>query len=124
MPDRIRTDLTGVVEITLPRRHEFASPLRVLAAATGADVGFSVDDIDDVRLALSEVFTLLVEMDGDEPCQARFDIAPGQLTISLGRGNPDDTIQLDALASTILSSVVDEFSQADGAITIVKRVET
>ena len=47
----------------MPFRTEFAATLRTVVAAVGSDAGFSVDELDDVRLALSEVFSVLVDAD-------------------------------------------------------------
>ena len=55
------TDDSARVDVTVPLRAEFASIVRLIAASLGADAGFTVDDIDDLRLALSEVFSSLVD---------------------------------------------------------------
>ena len=47
----------STVRLQVPSRDEFASTVRVVVASIGADAGFSVDDIDDLRLAVSEVFS-------------------------------------------------------------------
>ena len=46
-------------EVIVPLRTRYASTVRVIAASLGAEAGFTVDEIDDVRLALDEVFSLL-----------------------------------------------------------------
>ena len=61
------TDDSSRVDVTVPLRPEFASIVRLIAASLGADAGFSVDDIDDLRLALSEVFAALVDGDRSRP---------------------------------------------------------
>ena len=55
------TDGSAHVDVTVPLRPEYASIVRLVTASLGADAGFTVDDIDDLRLAMSEVFSALVD---------------------------------------------------------------
>ena len=48
-------------EVIVPLRTRYASTVRMIAASLGAEAGFTVDEIDDLRLALDEVFSLLAE---------------------------------------------------------------
>ena len=120
------TDDSARVDVAVPLRPEFASIVRLIAASLGADAGFSVDDIDDLRLALSEVFGAFVEADPDDVRRSRHDrvrhVWPG-----LWRRRCDDVDRpavveavLDDLASSIISVAVDEFEVAAGFARIVK----
>lgn len=116
--------LPDSIDVALPLRAEHAGTLRVLVATLGADAGFNIDDIDDLKLAVSEVFTLLVDgaaAVGASRAHARIITTDDSLEICLHRGQTDDRIELDALAATILSSVVDAH-QIDGhGVTLLKR---
>lgn len=108
------------IEIILPARTDMAATLRVLAASLGGDAGFTVDEIDDVRLAMNEVFTSAA----DQPEATRISVMlrPGerQLDVTmrlLGVGS----IELDELATTILRSVVDDLDLSAGAVNFTKR---
>ncbi len=124
MSDSTVTEFDDVVEVSVPLRAEFGSTLRVLVAASGADAGLNIDDIDDLRLAVSEVFTILTDLEGSGRCITRLRIEPAKVSVTMGRGVPDDPIELDALASTILSSVVDGHEIVDGAVVLTKRSST
>ncbi len=119
-------DATGtadMIEIAVPLRAEHAATLRVIVASLGSDNGLSVDEIDDVKLAVSEVFTLLAD-DADEVGASRAHVgyraADGTITITMHRGLDDEQLELDALATTILSSVVDHHVVDRTGITLVK----
>lgn len=111
------------VEITVPVRPRFGSTLRVLTSALAADCGFTIDEIDDVRLGLSEVFNVLsdsVQADAPEADTARVRVVfrPGadRLEVTV-QPSPVTTAQLefDELATSILRSVLDELAiDADG----------
>ena len=49
-------------ELTVPRRARSLVPFRLFVAAVAADAGCTVDEIDDLRLAVSEAFALLVDV--------------------------------------------------------------
>ena len=113
-PDRI--------DVTVPLRTEFAATLRTVAAAVGSDAGFSVDELDDVRLALSEVFSVLVDADGGAGrARVMFSPAPGELTVVIGSDGDDLAIELDDLAANILASVTDGYSIGTDGVTFSKR---
>jgi hypothetical protein len=58
------SDGLGLVEVSVPLRTGFIATLRTVAASLGADAGFSIDEIDDLRLAISEIVSsLVVELD-------------------------------------------------------------
>jgi hypothetical protein len=99
----------GVVELSVPLQAQYAATVRTLAASLGADAGFSVDELDDIRLALSEVFSAMVD-------DAAIDVSARALvSLSVGAGvahvevRGAAAIDLDELALGILRSVTDEF---------------
>ncbi len=51
------------VVITVPPKAEFLGLLRSFAGSVASQLRLSVDDIDDVRLALDEAFSYLVALD-------------------------------------------------------------
>lgn len=111
------------IEIAVPLRPEHASTLRVLVASLGSDNGLSIDEIDDVKLAVSEVFTLLLddaEGIGARRAHVSFSASDGTLDIALHRGIDGDRLTLDPLAETILSSVVDRYEISDHGIALIK----
>lgn len=77
---------------------------RLVAAAVAADAGFSVDEIDDVRLALSEAFALFEPDDGGRirisftPTERRLEL---RVTDEAGRA----PMAPDPIAHSILQSV-------------------
>ena len=114
-------DLDDRIEVMLPLQTRYASTLRVIAAALGADAGFSVDEIDDVRLGLNEVFSLLVEACPEGRVRTTFRLGAGELEARLEAVPGPATVAPDELALTILRSVVDRHELSPDGITLVKR---
>ena len=118
-----RTIEADAIGVAVPLRSEHGAMLRVIVSSLGADAGFSVDEIDDLKLAVSEIFTLLVEgADDVGATHAHAEIRPSgeSLELCLHRGIVDDHLELDMLASTILSSVVDSHRIDDQGVTMLK----
>ena len=111
------------IELLVPMRSEFASTLRTLAASDGADLGFSIDELDDVRLAISEVFSVLVDGAGHSDRRARIEMwaTDTSLSVTLGCDGAPTDVQLDDLAEHILRSVTDSYDVGPDGIGFVKR---
>jgi serine/threonine-protein kinase RsbW len=108
-PDRI--------EVSVPLRAEFASTLRTLMASIGAEAGFSVDELDDLRLALSEVFSVLADaaVSGSRALVS-ITVGSGDLLVSIRSDQADMVFELDELAAGILQSVTDRYEIGPGSV--------
>jgi anti-sigma regulatory factor (Ser/Thr protein kinase) len=110
-----------MIEMRIPLDAQFASLLRVTVASVAADRGFTVDEIDDLRLGVSEVFATLTADRERDRCVVLMSVEPDAVVVTLGL-EPGGTVpELDALATTILSSVVDEFRVSEDGFVLVKR---
>jgi hypothetical protein len=118
------------VEISVPLRTEYFATLRMLAASLGADAGFSVDEIDDLRLAISEVVSSLgngpdrddtMAGSGDDRIDAVFEVAGDQIGVSIATRDGTSELVLDDLATGILNSVVDGYEVRGTNVRLVKR---
>ena len=115
------------VELEIPLSTRFASTVRAVAAAVSADLGFSVDEIDDLRLAVNEAVSLLADVDDAAAGRLPIVFEPddGTVIVRCIRSGVDGTLadgDVDVLARRILEAVVDDYSVADGTFTVVKRI--
>ena len=121
------TTASDQVELIVPVRPRFGSTLRVLTSALAADCGFSIDEIDDIRLGLSEVFNVLsdtVSGDQSEGHRVRVTFRPGQdhlaVTVHSIPGN-SAPLEFDELATSILRSVLDDVTIDAEGVSMAKR---
>ncbi len=109
---------TPPVRLSVPAQSRYVRLVRLTAAAMADDAGFDVDGVEDVRIAVNELFALLVE-GAEEPgtlIELSFANDGSSVTVSGHRpgggpiGGPED------LALEILRVVVDEhaFDHGDG----------
>jgi serine/threonine-protein kinase RsbW len=108
-------------EVIVPLRTRYASTVRMIAASLGAEAGFTVDEIDDLRLALDEVFSLLAERHVGERVRTRFRLDGHQLVAGLTLESGSVDVEPDELATNILRSVVDQYEFTRAGVTLRKR---
>lgn len=111
-----------VVSMQVPADVAYVSTLRLTAASLAARCDLTVDDIEDLRLAVDEACALLLpHATSDSTIDARFELSPGLLTVdtsvsSRESAEPDREgfgwTVLDALTSSV------EVTQKHGQLTI------
>jgi serine/threonine-protein kinase RsbW len=117
----------NAVEVILPLDTHYIATLRLLTASIAADAGFSVDEIDDVRLAISEVWSIMADGDADGRISTTFTNRANLLvvTMQLRPASTDSSaaspLALDELGRSILDSVVDSYVISGCDVTITKR---
>jgi hypothetical protein len=103
------------VELTIPAGTKYLSAARLVASAVASEHGFSVDDIDELRIAVNEALAVLVD---SAPRSATirlvFDISPdGDLRIAGfptgGHADGVGDLAVDPLAERILRTVTDSY---------------
>lgn len=117
------------VHIDLPLSAKYASTVRAVSASVAAEVGFSVQEIDDLRLGVNEAVSVLTDVDPDQLADesrlhVQFEAGVDRLRVTAWRvGVIDGDLEIDMLAHRILTAVVDDFSIDDeGVFTLGKSV--
>jgi serine/threonine-protein kinase RsbW len=72
------------VELRLPADGAYASVLRTLSAGLAARLDFTMDDIEDLRIAVSEATAMVLdEADAGVDLVCRFRLEPGELRLEV-----------------------------------------
>ncbi|MHB1534540.1 MAG: ATP-binding protein [Acidimicrobiales bacterium] len=102
---------TDEVHLAVPAKPEFLRLTRVTAAGLASRLGFSFDEVEDLRLAIDELCYGLTGADGREGTVAvRYELGEDRLVIE-GEGHftpPDSEALLSELSRVILTALVDE----------------
>lgn len=108
------------VELRLPADGAFAYVLRTTAAALAARVDFTLDDIEDLKIAVSEAVSLLLEgADPTTDLRVGFTLSPGRMELSLTLPADDSfRIDTDGFAWQVLSTLASstDLQLADGTV--------
>lgn len=125
---------TERIGLDLPADARHAATARVVVASLAADAGFSVDEIDDLRLALNEAVALLADEIGGtqfgdvtmigggsgDRVEVELDVGPGRIVVEVRRPGTMIVPEIDDLADRILSAVVDTHVLGPGLIRLLK----
>jgi serine/threonine-protein kinase RsbW len=93
------------ITISFPGAPEFLRLARLTSADAGSRAGFDYEDVDDLRIAVSELCSLLGGS-ADSAVTLEFDVAPGRVGVR-GRAAPGNLVDSE-LSRTIVDAVVDE----------------
>ena len=112
----------SAVTLSFPADAEYLRLARLAAADAASRAGFDVDDIDDVRIAVSE---LCGALGACGRITLTLDATDGRLEVT-GAGDQPLAPQLDGLTRTVVRGVVDSYDlTADpaGAFSFVKEAK-
>ena len=99
------------VSITIPASPQYVQVVRLVASGLASRLGFTIDDIEDLKIAVDEMAAYMTGTHGrDGTLQIRFSISGRQLEIDgTGAFQPGDKIRTDLtdFSKRILHTVVD-----------------
>ncbi len=113
------------VELRVPASGAYVSVLRTAAAGLAARLDFTIDDIEDLRIAVDEACAVLLPLaDADARLTARFDLEPGRLQVAVSvPSSATDSPNRNTFAWTVLSALASEVDASvdDGRVTLTLR---
>ncbi len=104
--DMMESTLTPeIVRLSVPRSLEYVRLVRLTAAGFASRLGYDVEDIDDVRRAVDELASIVVESGENGELEVLLYVAGGSLVVE---GSATATMEpvVDELAHQILAVVV------------------
>jgi serine/threonine-protein kinase RsbW len=121
-PTRPGDDPRADVELRLPADSAFVSVLRTTSAGLAARLDFTIDDIEDLRMAVGEASALVLPAaEPGSDVVAEFFMRPGELTINVSVPSHDTTPpDDDSFAWQVLTTLATKASAsiADRRLTI------
>lgn len=112
-----------VVELGLPADAAYLAVLRTATAGLAARLDFTLDEIEDLRIAVDEACALLLpDIVADARLRCRFELQPDGMRVAVsaptttGRPPGRDTFAWTVLAA--LAGEVDAATDADGVVTV------
>ncbi len=100
------------VELRLPAEGAFATIVRTTAAGLAARLDFTIDDIEDLRIAIGEASALAIpEADPGTDLVAAFWFGPGSMTVELRVEAIDDPpLDTESFAWQVLDTMAQDAS--------------
>ena len=118
------------VSLRLPADSVYLAVLRTAAAGLASRLNFTLDDIEDLRIAVDEACAMLLPRAApDATLDCAFELKPGELDISVSLATTDGTLpSRDTFSWTVLTALAGEVdASAEGTtvtITMAKRSST
>jgi serine/threonine-protein kinase RsbW len=108
--DHPTADGRADVELRLPADSAYASVLRTTTAGLAARLDFTIDDIEDLRIAVGEANAMVLEhADEASDLTATFRLAPGRMTVTLAVDAPGNPVpDLDSFAWQVLTTLASD----------------
>lgn len=113
-----------VVRLAVPADARFLSAVRLVAAALATDLDFTVDDIDELRMAVDEAAAVLIGNATDSTViRLVFTMTrqePAMLSVDGSIDGETATGTVDPLARRIIAAVVDRCTLGPGTFALEK----
>jgi len=119
--------ISGPVTLVVPAVAAMVRVGRLTASSVASIADLSIDDIDDIKIAVSEMITLLIQSDNRSSITLRFEVDAQSFTVEAS--TPSSALDLGrndvALATAVLDAVSDrhEVAHVDDRI-LMKMVKT
>ena len=101
------------VALTVPAVPEYLRLARTASADAASRAGFDYEEIDDLRIAVSELCHLLIGTGGGGTLSLELWVRERGVTIDGYVSNPGSSVE-NEFSSAILATVVDEYTISDG----------
>jgi serine/threonine-protein kinase RsbW len=111
----------ATIQLSVPATPEFVGLIRSAASHAAAHADLTVEQIDDLRLAVDEAYALLVQVVADErDIHVTFDVEPGHIKIDFHSADAAAPISQDGFAWTVLQALVPhiDLTHTDNALTL------
>jgi serine/threonine-protein kinase RsbW len=116
---------TDHVEMRVPASGAYISVLRAAAAGLAARLDFTIDDIEDLRIAVDEACAVILPLaETDARLSARFDLEPGRLQVAVSVPSAaTEPPSRNTFAWTVLTALAGEVDASvnDGTVTLTLR---
>jgi serine/threonine-protein kinase RsbW len=110
------------VELRLPADSAYVAVLRTTTAGLAARLDFTIDDIEDLRIAVGEASAMVLpEAAEGADVTCTFHLSPGALTVGVSVPTTDEIEpDYDSFAWQVLTTLASgaEVGQADGRFTV------
>ena len=100
MTMEVDTRLAETVDLTVPARAEFVRLVRLVMAGIGNSLAFNVEEIDDLKMAVSEAYNMFHPSEA-HPIHIRTEIRPGQLAVEVRQRYSEGLLRFFAMDNSV-----------------------
>ncbi|HEX7740123.1 MAG TPA: ATP-binding protein [Marmoricola sp.] len=107
----------GTADLTLPADSAYVAVLRMTTAGLGARLDLTLDDIEDLRMAVSEASALILEVAREGGLlRASYALDEGRIRVTVSTDNDQGELDRESFGWQVLSALTTELDAvSDGA---------
>ncbi|NLJ78200.1 MAG: histidine kinase [Tissierellia bacterium] len=115
-----------IIELTIPSKPDYISVARLTSSVVGNNMGFNIDDIEDIKVSIAEA--CINALNKDDKISIGFEVGGDKLVIRIDNVFPCKDTELDMgkeieLGLLIIESLMDEVEFGEEGIKMIKYVE-
>ena len=102
------------IKLSIPKKSEFMSTIRLTTSALSNINGFNVDEIEDLKVVISEVCTFFINnvKNNTEPLNICYELNTDNLTVEVTDLNSGEIIQKDRTSSEMCVMIIESLTDS------------
>lgn len=117
-----------IISITIPKKPDYISLIRLTTSGIGCSMGLNVDDIEDIKVSIGEACINSLTLSDKEEISLVFEIDEEKLSVKVSNVKENINEELDdrkerELGLLIIKSLMDEVKFNEYGIEMIKYIE-
>lgn len=119
--------LNDNITLIVPKKPDYISTVRLISSSLGNKIGYNIDQIEDLKVAMGEACILSFGKSVDEEIKIIYDLLKEKLevTVSWNKSSTEEGEETKEInmGKMIIESLMDEVYYLDNEIKIVKYID-
>ncbi|WP_427340708.1 ATP-binding protein [Caloranaerobacter sp. DY30410] len=83
MIESVNQNKGDIINLTIPARAEYVSVVRLTSSAIASRIGFDIEEIEDIKVAIAEACTMIIKNGENQNIDIKFEIMEDRLIINI-----------------------------------------
>lgn len=113
------------IKINIPKKSKYISTLRLTTSSIASTMNFNIDEIEDIKMIISEVCILLIKNneENNQDLKLDFELSQNDLTVKITDTTLDKiSYKEEDMSIMIIKSLSDKFNIEDNKVIIRKNI--
>ncbi len=113
------------ISLSIPKKPEYMSLIRLTTMGIGQQANLSIDEIEDLKVSVSEACVHIMKIDSLEEVKIKFTIDEGKIVVDIDNVEKEEASRSDEarLGLLIVEALMDEVLFNEAGVSLVKNIE-